>query len=796
MGIIYRRPVVSFCIMMITGITAAFLSDSTAVVIGLFILLSAWLLTSPAVRGKGRVVPCLMLAFFLLGAVEFFAADHKRTGCFAGYHDEVVVIRGVVISVPEIKGEKVSCIVRTDSIKKAGETNFAGIDGTLMLSTLFSGKDNNGGGLFFDYGSGITFEGRLTKPGGARNPGGFDHDLYLAQKGAGASVFAYPHTISAEERSGGNFFVRLGLFIKNRIIYVIGKSLPRQQAGLMNGMLIGCREGLSDEVKEAFSDSGLLHVMAVSGANVAFLAAPLSLLLKLLKIRKSAANLIIIAFLNLFACVAGFEPSVLRAVSMACILLLAAIIHREADVYSTIAVSCIIMLIISPYMLFNIGFQLSYAATLGIVMLYGNISKAIRCRFIPKKTADVIAATLAAQIGVFPITLIHFNKVSVISLVPNILAAPLLGIITVLGALMAILGQISLTLSVLLGYVNNILLSAVLYIAKWSSSLSWATVRMVTPPLAAVIAYYSVVLYLIWYAPLKGIRVKPKHVSAVLLLAAAVCLMYVIRPACLEVVFLDVGQGDCAFIRTGSGRTVLIDGGGSNNPDVDSGVGELTVVPFLLDSGTASLDAVIATHAHSDHMQGLMDVMEILSVGRLIIPSLDDEACFAELLELAESRGIPVTRCSNGMVINLDSRTVMHVLNPEARCRADEDSLNDTSLVLRLSYGKTSVLFMADAEKTVEERLVDSPSAQWLDADVIKIGHHGSGTSTSEVFLEMVDPAAAVISTGRNNFGHPSKKVLRLLEDRGIKYFRTDESGAVFLQSDGKRIRIRGTIDE
>lgn len=796
MGIIYRRPVVSFCIMMITGITTAFLSDSVAVVIGLFILLSVVLFTSPTIHRKGRAVPCIMLAFFLFGAVEFIAADHKRTGSFAGFHDEVVVIRGVVISVPEIKGEKVSCIVRAEGIKKAGESDFAGACGTVMLSTLFSGKDNDGGGLLFDYGSGITFEGRLTKPGGVRNPGGFDHDMYLAQKGAGASVFAYPHTISAEERTGGNFYVRLGLFIKDRIVYVIGESLPRQQAGLMNGMLIGCREGLSDEVKEAFSDSGLLHIMAVSGANVAFLAAPLSMLLRMLRIRKSAANLIIIAFLNLFACVAGFEPSVLRAVFMACILLLAAVIHREADVYSTIAVSCIIMLIISPYMLFNIGFQLSYAATLGIVMLYGNISKAIRCRFIPKKTADVIAATLAAQIGVFPITLIHFNKVSVISLVPNILAAPLLGIITVLGAAMAILGQISLTLSVLLGYVNNILLSAVLYIVKWSSSMPWATVRMVTPPLAAVIAYYSAVLYLIWYAPLKGIRVNPKHVSAVLLLAAAVCLMYVIRPACLEVVFLDVGQGDSAFVRTRSGMTVLIDGGGSNNPDTDSAVGELTVVPFLLDSGVACLDAVIATHAHSDHMQGLMDVIETLSVRQLIIPSLDDEACFAELLNLAESKGIPVMRCADGMVINLDDRTVMHVLSPEARCRADEESLNNTSLVLRLSYGKTSVLFMADAEKMVEERLMESADARWLDADVIKIGHHGSNTSTGEEFLEIVDPAAAVISTGRNNFGHPSKKVLRLLDDRGIKYFRTDESGAVFLQSDGKRIRIRGTIDK
>jgi len=775
--------------MMITGITAAFLSGSVAVVIGLFALFSAILFTSATVRRKGMAVPCLMLAFFLLGAAEFMAADHKRISSFKGFYDEDVVIRGVVVSEPEVKGRKVSCVVRAEGIKKAGEVDFAVTDGKVMLSTLFDGN-----GVLFDYGSTVIFEGRLTAPGGARNPGGFDHNMYLAQKGAGASVFAYPYAITAGERTGGNFFVRLGLLIRKRIVHVIERSLPRQQAGLLNGMLIGYRGGLTDEVKEAFSDAGLLHVMAVSGANVAFLAAPLSFLLRLLRIRRRASNLVIIAFLNLFACVAGFEPSVLRAVSMACVLLLGAVIYREPDVYTTIAVSCIIMLLISPYMLFNIGFQLSYAATLGIVMLYGNISRAMRCRFIPKQAAEVIAATLAAQIGVFPISLIHFNKVSVISLLPNLLAAPLLGIITVLGAIMAVLGQFSITLSVLVGYVTNILLSLVLYITKWSASIPWATVVMATPPLAAVIAYYPAVWFLLWYAPIKGIRLKLKHISAILLLLSAVCLLYAVRPACLEVVFIDVGQGDSTFIRTVGGSKVLIDGGGSNNPDSDSRVGELTVVPFLLDSGTASLDAVIATHAHSDHIQGLADVIEFLTVKRLIIPSLDDEACFAELIEIAGKKSIPVTRCSSGMVINLDRHTSMYVLNPDAGCRADEDSLNNTSLVLRLCYKATSVLFMGDAEKEVEEELINSAFAQWLDSDVLKVGHHGSATSTGEAFLNAVDPVAAVISTGKNNFGHPSEKVLQLLEDRGIEYFRTDECGAVLLKSDGERIRIRGTL--
>lgn len=199
MGIIYRRPVVSFCIMMITGVTAAFLSDSIArdrsfcPVFG-----NTVHFRNSTQERAGGALPDARL--FLLGAAEFMAADHRRTSSFAGYDGEHVVVRGTVISEPEVKGRKVSCIVRTQAVKKAGESGFTDTNGKVMLSTLFSDS-----GIMFDYGSTITFEGRLTIPGGARNPGGFDHDLYLAQKGAGASVFAYPDDISAGERTGGNF---------------------------------------------------------------------------------------------------------------------------------------------------------------------------------------------------------------------------------------------------------------------------------------------------------------------------------------------------------------------------------------------------------------------------------------------------------------------------------------------------------------------------------------------------------------------------------------------------------------
>lgn len=793
MGMIYKRPAVSFCMMMITGILAAYLSDSVLIPAGMFVLILACLYVSTknrikeARRAQGFLVPAIMAVFFLLGSLEFLAVYNIQLRCFSEFDGLDVAVKGYVASEPEIKGEKVSYIIKVSDIRRGYRGDFTAKSGKILLTTLVKSGD-----VLLDYGSEITVEGVLSQPGGVRNPEGFDYRRHLAQKGVGASIFAYPYSIEPGEHKMGNFLVQAGIRIRDRIVFVISNSLPRQQAALLNGMLIGYREGLSDEVAEAFSNAGLTHIMAVSGANVAFLILPLSFLLKRLRIAKKAVNILIVAFLALFVFVTGFEPSVLRAVIMADVLLIGAVLYREPDVYASIAVSCIILLAASPCMLFHIGFQLSYGATLGIFMLNKNIKRMIACRLIRGKAAEVVAATLSAQLGVLPVTLIHFNKISVISIIPNIFAAPMLELITVLGMLMAILGQFSLFLSRLAGYLNCVFLSAVLYIVKWSSSMPFASVRTVTPSLALSAAYYITVWFMLWYKPLKGISLKPKHIAAALMAAAVVMLTFTLQPTRLEVVFLDVGQGDSAFIRTYKGKTVLLDGGGSTNPAIASKVGEMTVVPFLLDNGTADLDVIIATHPHSDHTQGLENVLRQIKAGALIVPSLDDETGFSGLFQAAGTMNVPITKCSAGDVIRLDDKTRMEVLSPENNCIADEKSLNNASLVIKLCYGHTTVLFTGDAEFEVEGKLVANGSE--VGADVIKIGHHGSSTSTGGTFLKAVNPDAAIISVGRNDFGHPSQKVLDLLDENGVKYFRTDECGAVSLKSDGKTIKLRRTV--
>ena len=728
-----------------------------------------------------------IILLYSIGAFQFLCLDRINTGRFQQFEGEVVTVNGYVDSEPDIKEAKVSYIIKVVDINTSdGVVKSAG---KILLSTVKNDRFE-----LYEYGSELKFTGQFNLPKGVRNPGGFDYRRYLAQKGVSGSIFALSDSIVKGSGRRRFFLIEAGSFLRMRIVGVIERSLPKQQAGLLNGILIGYRDGLSNEVKDAFSDAGLTHIMAVSGANVAFLVFPLLFIFKKLRIRPTVTNILVIAFLIIFVFITGFEPSVLRAVIMAIVILTGKILSKEADIYTSISFAAILLLIYSPYMLFNIGFQLSFAATLSLIMLYKNIKKLIKCRFIPDKAADVLAATLAAQIGVLPVMVYFFNKISIISVLTNILVVPLIEVITILGMLMAVLGQLSIIFSQLPGYINCILLSFVLYVSKISASLPFSTLRLITPSILAILAYYTAVWFLLLYMPGRIIVIKFRYIAAVFSVAVIIAAWAFLTPDKLEVIFLDVGEGDSTFIRTCTGKTILLDGGGSTNPDLQSTIGESVIIPFLLDRGITKLDLVIASHGHSDHIQGLIPVLSELKVSNLIIPSAADEKEFKVLLQTADRRGVKVDRCVKGDVIKVDDKTCFDVLNPLMDTGTNISSLNNTSLVLKLYYGEADVLFTGDVQKEVENLLLDSKTD--LSADIVKIAHHGSVTSTSKAFIDVIKPKAAVISVGRNNFGHPSSKVVEMLEDCGIKLFRTDEDGAVILTSGGKNIKMIGTVKE
>jgi len=734
----------------------------------------------------------IALLFYAIGFIEFLYVKESSIKKFEGFYGENVTIRGFIDSYRDINGAKVSYRVKTVEITSGNVTRR--ISGKVLFTTL-----NDENSLKFEYGREVIISGKLNMPSGERNPGGFNYRDYLARSGVSATIFSKSESVKTGEENKGNFLVKAGINIRDKMVETVGKCLPEQHAGLLSAMLVGYREGLSKEMEEEFSDAGISHIIAVSGTHVVFIMAPLLLIFKKTHLNEKVANIIIIIILIMFVFITGFQASVLRAVIMGVVMLVGRIIRRETDIYTSLSFAAMLLLLYNPFNLFDIGFQLSFAATLSLVLFYKSVSEIIKrmtdrlkLSFIPDIITDNLAITLAAQAGVLPLTVLYFNKISTFSVITNLLVVPLLPAITILGFIMVIISFISLFLFQLMANINCILLSFILLITKVNSSLPFSAVRIATPPFLFLVIYYLVVFLLLLYRPVFK-KIRPVHYAAVFTVVIISIFICVISTARLTVAFIDVGQGDAALIRTYSGKTVLIDGGGSSGGvRSETNMGDSVVIPFLLDFGITKIDLVVATHGHSDHIEGLEPVIESLDVRGIAIPKYNDKDEFSKILTEAEKKGIPVVRLERGSNIKLDDKTYMKVLNPDRDYAMYDLALNNSSLVIKLLYENVSFLFTGDIEKEIEKHMVDKGID--LKADIIKVAHHGSDTSSTLEFIKEVNPKAAVISVGKNNFGHPSPAVLKAYGDFGIPVFRTDESGAILVFSDGKKIWIRETI--
>lgn len=781
-----HRPLLLFALAMAAGIIFGSVSGNVAAVLAVAAAGWAFYRLFSGKGGYRDFVIWGIILFFVVGGAEFLYLDYKNRASFKFIEGREVEVLGMVAETPRIGENSISYVIRVSRIRWPDEVRE--VKGKVLLSVRRRGVVGIAG-----YGDEIRAKGLLEAPPGERNPEGFDYGRYLLQSGVSATIFAEDGSFLRTGRSGGSPIIKSGLAVRDRLVGVIYKTLPSEQAGLLSGMLIGYTDGLDERVQEAFSNAGLSHIMAVSGANIAFIILPMMLMFKAFKLPKRLSNLLMIFIVGGFVVITGFSPSVARAALMAVTMLLGGILRRRTDVFTSLALAAIIMFLQNPSTLFDIGFQLSFAATLSLVIFYKPVSNVMKSMKVPSFLCDPAACTIAAQIGVLPITAIYFNKISTISLVSNLLVVPVTELITILGFIGSILGQLSLELGRLVGSVNMVLLTFVLLVTKVSAELPFAIVRVVTPPLTLVMIYYALIVYLLYFRLLMKIKLEriTLYAAMTVMILMVAMTMWSRRPTGLEVVFLDVGQGDAAFIRTATGRTVLIDGGGrEGDPEDSSGIGNRILIPFLLDYGVTKLDMVIGTHGHDDHIQGLFPVLEDLRVNRLVLPEGGEG--LEKLRERAEESKVEVIDCAAGDRIMLDRETSLEVLHPGRGYKSIKSPFNNSSLVLKLVYGNTSILLAGDVEKDVEAKLLADEAD--LKADVLKVSHHGSITSSTPEFLDQVAPSVAIISVGDNKFGHPSGEVLDRLRQRGIRILRTDALGALVLKSDGRELKIRETV--
>jgi len=643
----------------------------------------------------------------------------------------------------------------------------------------------------YEYGDVLKIKGKLEIPAGRKNFGEFDYELYLARK----KLFTYLNIWQEKDiqkigEDNSNFLVSFSLSARDKIREITKQTLPSPYNYLLIGILLGEKGFIPPNLKEVFTEAGIMHILAVSGLHVGIIALALLTFLGMLRLPKKFKLPMLILILIIYASITGFRPSVLRATIMFILLIGGKLINRSRNLNISLFFAAFLILLSNPLILYDAGFLLSFIVTFSII----NLSPILQGLFskITVWIKNPLAVSTAAWIGIFPLSAYFFTKVSIISIVSNIFIIPLTGIAVILGFITFFMGMVSISLAGVIANINYLVLNLIILIAKSFSSLPFAFIYVAQPSISVIIIYYLTVFFLIeiFYKKTLLQKIKKKTILISLSIISLIIIVLIFYPEDdLKVHFINVGAGDCILIETPNKTNILIDGGGTPQSDFD--VGTKIVIPYLRRKGINEIDLLVLTHPHLDHLEGLLPVLKEFKVemvldGRLI----SDSSEYEEFISIIQKKEIFYHQAKAGDNFIISNNLEIFLLNPLYDSDFyDQLDFNNASIVVKLFYKNADFLFTGDIEEATENKLLAWQNV--LQSDILKVGHHGSATSTNIEFLNKVDPSIAVITVGKNNFGHPSQKIIERLEDRNIKIYRTDENGTIIIKTNGQEYWIK-----
>lgn len=642
-------------------------------------------------------------------------------------------------------------------------------------------KDN----INLEYGDKIYINAEFEEANVARNYGGFSYKDYLKTKKVYGIVNADKNNIKIVKNNNVNIISKMANSLSNKIIENVDKVFSEKEGGLLKGILIGNKESLDESIEENFKNSNLSHMLAVSGAHVSYIILGITTVLNNMKVSKRISKVITIVILLFFILLVGGTPSATRACIMAIYTIFASLVHRKPNILSSLSVSLIIILIYNPYLIFDIGLQLSYGGTVGIILL---ANKFIKCkeqanveqskfRKIIEYIKQMFIVSISANIIILPIMAYNFNTISLTFFISNILAGPILGIVVILGFIYIIIYIIFSPLAEFLSAFLNIFLKILIFIADVSSKIPFSKVYVKTPRIVFMVSHYLCVCLFLWlisknkkYKFEKKFisKIKSKKVISILIIIVLLFQIIKINFNNFTIHFIDVGQGDSTLITTASRKSILIDGGGSENFDV----GEQTLLPYLLDRGITKLHYCVISHFDSDHVGGILSILEKIKIENIIISRQGENSDnYQEFLEKVKKKKIDVTLVKKGDILKIDKNTTIEILWPKDE-QISQNILNNNSIVARLAYNNFTMLLTGDIEQIAEEEILrEYENTSKLKSTVLKVAHHGSKSSSIQEFLDVVNPKIALIGVGeKNTFGHPNDGVIRRLEKLRCKH--------------------------
>jgi competence protein ComEC len=658
------------------------------------------------------------------------------------------------------------------------------------------------------YGDEVRGSFRLRHPRRFENPGAFDYPAYLATQGIFLEGWTREPVETVHASRGSRIFAFV-FRLRRLLLQRLDGAMPAQEAGLLKATVLGDRSGLSPEMNQAFLESGTYHILAISGLNVSLLAGTLFGLFRLFRASPRLAAFASAILVTLYAALAGGSASVIRATVMADTYLLAVILDRRGDLLNTVALSALALLWWNPRFLFDVGFQLTFLATLGIVLVLPRCGHALERLPRPIRwVLESVIVTLAATLMTLPVLAAAFNRVAPVGILANIPIVPLSGLITASGTAASAFFLATPTGLPWLNDVNGWLVDLLFAMARWFASWPWSTARMYTPTAGMLVAYYGVVaaclmLNRVDVGASRQIR-RNRFASwlagacGLLLVAQVLVKLYLPEGApTVRLTLLDVGEGEAILLELPGKRRMLVDAGGVPGGRFD--VGAHVVAPFLLHEWIGHLDVLVLSHAHEDHIGGVPAILRGFSVGE--VWSADAAAASITLLWIQEylrHRRIPLRMVSAESPVLRWGEATIEALNPPGRRSQDsvgggvfESRYGDASLVLRISIGNHAAILTGDIEKAGEETLLHRPEG--IRAQVLKVPHHGSRSSSGTAFIEAVRPDVALVSAGhRNGFRHPHPEIVERYQRLGVRLLRTDRDGAITVELTRQGMRAWG----
>lgn len=733
---------------------------------------------------------------FMFGAVRF-AAEPSGDDLLRYAGSEDVSVTGVIVEEPEATNSSVKLIVSVREID--GEE----ASGTLLVRTARYPT--------LEYGDLLSITGDLELP--EDDLEGFDYRAYLKRQGIYTTMF-YPKVDLVSQGQGPQPWQSLYSF-RHRLGQVLSQSLPEPEGSMARAIILGLRHDIPPSIYQDFQRSGTAHLLAISGLHMSIIAGiVLSACVRLFGRHRPTYFIATLGVLWLYSILAGMSPSVLRAAIMISIYLLGTHLGRQRSGLTAVTFAAAIMVAVDPDILWQVGFQLSFGAVLGLILIAPPLQDLLSRTRGPRLLVDSFAYSLGAIAATLPLVAYYFGYVSLWSLFATFLATLALPAIIVVTVLVAFTGLFWLPAARVIGWVDWLLLKYTVVVVQGFAAIPHAAVELSQVKAWLIWTYYGATAAVMWLgAKIKRrLHIEPSDrdmmvidlslptpakwcIGALSIVAILAWTAVFTAPDTgkMQVTFIDVGQGDSILIKSPSNQYILVDGGAIPEK-ICVALGE--TLPFWENS----IDMVVMTHPHDDHANGLVEVVKRYEIGRALLP-IDIAQEYKsggylpgsiELLETLESRGVECVRARAGQIIDIGGGATIEVLNPQAAPYEGTDSdVDNNGVVLRVAWGEISFLLAADLYWDGELRMVCNRAA--LDSTVLKACHHGSKSSSRPYWLDAVSPQAAVISVGADNqYGHPNASVIERLSDAagGELVFLTSEHGTITFTTDGQRLWV------